>query len=172
MNQTVEKTTLKSCSENLKSTFFPYCPELPKQKNSCSKLWLIDGLYIELGFFPLPFYSDEILWRFYFWVYWLDRNVSLFLRCVNFEINEFVSMFIGYIQLCLWFMKLRIVFLRVASPGNKIVAFYVRTLDIRKMEMFQFKFTRQKLAKVQYEAPLGSKILIWSQPTGEEKKPG
>ena len=32
--------------------FFPYCPELPKQpkqKNSCSKLWLIDQLYIELG---------------------------------------------------------------------------------------------------------------------------
>ena len=52
-------------------------------------------------------------------------------------------------------MKLRIVFLRVASPGNKIVAFYVRTLDIRKMEMFQFKFTRQKLAKVQYL------ILFW-----------
>ena len=38
----------KSCSEKLKSTFFPYCPELPKwpkQKNSCSKMWL----YIELG---------------------------------------------------------------------------------------------------------------------------
>ena len=48
----VEKTTLKSCSEKLKSTFFPYCPELPKrpkQKNSCSKMWLIDQLYIELG---------------------------------------------------------------------------------------------------------------------------
>ena len=50
--QKVEKTTLKSCSEKLKSTFFPYCPELPKrpkQKNSCSKMWLIDQLYIELG---------------------------------------------------------------------------------------------------------------------------
>ena len=100
--QKVEKNTLKSCSENLKSTFFPYCPELPKQKNSCSKLWLIDRLYIELGFFPLPFYSDEILWRFYFWVYWLDRNVSLFLRCVNFEINEFVSMFIAILRY-MWF---------------------------------------------------------------------
>ena len=47
-----EKTTLKSCSEKLKSTFFPYCPELPKrpkQKNSCSKMWPIDQLYIELG---------------------------------------------------------------------------------------------------------------------------
>ena len=34
------------------STFFPYCPELPKrpkQKNSCSKMWLTDQLYIELG---------------------------------------------------------------------------------------------------------------------------
>ena len=33
--------------------FFPYCPKLPKrpkQKNSCSKLWLIHQLYIELGY--------------------------------------------------------------------------------------------------------------------------
>ena len=36
----VEKTTLKSCSEFLKR---------PKQKNSCSKIWPIDQLYIELG---------------------------------------------------------------------------------------------------------------------------
>ena len=45
--QKVEKTTLK-----LKSTFFPYCPEVskrPKQKNSCSKIWLLEQLYIELG---------------------------------------------------------------------------------------------------------------------------
>ena len=50
--QNVEKTLPKNCSEKLKSTFFPYCPELPKrpkQKNSCSKMWLIDQLYIELG---------------------------------------------------------------------------------------------------------------------------
>ena len=50
--QKVEKNTLKSCSEKLKSTFFPYCPQQPKQpkqKNSCSKMWLIDQLYIELG---------------------------------------------------------------------------------------------------------------------------
>ena len=56
------------------------------------------------------------------------------------EIGQFVSMFIGYIQLCLWFMKLRIVFLRVAGTGNKMVAFYIRRLDIRKMGMFQFEF--------------------------------
>ena len=47
-----KKNTLKSCSEKLKSTFFPYCPELPKQKNSCSKMWLIDQLYIKLGLSP------------------------------------------------------------------------------------------------------------------------
>ena len=50
--QKVEKPPLKSCSEKLKSTFFPCCPELPKrpkQKNSCSKMQLIDQLYIELG---------------------------------------------------------------------------------------------------------------------------
>ena len=50
--QKVEKTTLKSCSEFLKSTFFPLLPaqpKWPKQKKSCSKMWPIDQLYIELG---------------------------------------------------------------------------------------------------------------------------
>ena len=51
--QTVEKTTLKNCSEKLKYTFFPLLPaqpKRPKKKNSCSKMWPIDQLYIELGF--------------------------------------------------------------------------------------------------------------------------
>jgi hypothetical protein len=50
--QKVEKNTHKSCSEKLKSPFFlilPEMPKLPKQKNSCSKMWLKDQLYIELG---------------------------------------------------------------------------------------------------------------------------
>ena len=48
----VRKKNLKSCSEFLKSTFFPLLPWLPKRpklKNSCSKMWPIDQLYIELG---------------------------------------------------------------------------------------------------------------------------
>ena len=52
--QKVEKTTLKSFSEKLKSTFFsllPAQPKWPKQKNSCSKTWPIDQLYIELGYY-------------------------------------------------------------------------------------------------------------------------
>jgi hypothetical protein len=52
--QKVEKNTLKSCSEKLKSTFFPLLPaqpKWPKQKNSCSKMWPIDQLYIELGIY-------------------------------------------------------------------------------------------------------------------------
>ena len=51
--QKVEKTTHKSCSEKLKSTFFSLLPAQPKwlkQKNSCSKMCLIDQLYIELGY--------------------------------------------------------------------------------------------------------------------------
>ena len=35
--------------------FLHYCPELPKQpkqKNSCSKMWLINQLYIKLGLSP------------------------------------------------------------------------------------------------------------------------
>ena len=58
------KATLLSRYEKLKNkhppktkknsnVFFPYCPELPKwpkQKNSCSKMWLIDQLYIKLGY--------------------------------------------------------------------------------------------------------------------------
>ena len=50
--QKAEKTTLKSCSEKLKFTFFPLLPaqpKWPKQKNSCSKMWPKDQLYIELG---------------------------------------------------------------------------------------------------------------------------
>ena len=55
-------------SENLKKTpskvaknkliLFPYCPELPKwpkQKNLCSKMWLIDQMHIKLGIQqPIP----------------------------------------------------------------------------------------------------------------------
>ena len=51
--QKVEKPPSKVAQKNSNPLFFPYCPELPnrpKQKNSCSKLWLIDQLYIELGF--------------------------------------------------------------------------------------------------------------------------
>ena len=44
--QIVEKNTLKSCTEKLKSTFFSLLPAQPKQKNSCSKMWPIDQLYI------------------------------------------------------------------------------------------------------------------------------
>ena len=54
--QKVEKNTLKSCSEKLKSTFFPLLsglPKRPKQKNSCTKMWLKEQLYIELGRTPL-----------------------------------------------------------------------------------------------------------------------
>ena len=68
--QKVEKTTLKSCSEFLKSTFFPLLPaqpKWPKQKKSCSKMWPIDQLYtlesgievgptvINLAFFSRPY---------------------------------------------------------------------------------------------------------------------
>ena len=44
------KNNLKSRYEIL--FFLKYCPELPKrpkQKNSCSKMWLIDQLYVKLG---------------------------------------------------------------------------------------------------------------------------
>ena len=57
--QKVEKNTLKSCSENLKSTFFllvPAQPKWPKLKNSCSKIWPIDQLYIELGTYHKCFF--------------------------------------------------------------------------------------------------------------------
>ena len=49
----LKKPPSKVAHKNLNTLFFPYCPELPKrpkQKNSCSKLWLIDQLYIEMGF--------------------------------------------------------------------------------------------------------------------------
>ena len=49
----LKKPPSKVAQKNSNPLFFPYCPELPKrpkQKNSCSKLWLIDQLYIELRF--------------------------------------------------------------------------------------------------------------------------
>ena len=55
--QKVEKNTIKSCLETLKSTFFPSCLELakqPKENNSCSKMWLIDHLYIKLSPLQIP----------------------------------------------------------------------------------------------------------------------
>ena len=39
--------------EGFELGFLPYCPKLPKrpkQKNSCSKMWPIDQLYIKLGY--------------------------------------------------------------------------------------------------------------------------
>ena len=63
-SQKVEKNTLKSCSEIL-DLFLHYCPEQPeqpKQKNSCSKMWLINQLYVELGkallFYGINTYSQ------------------------------------------------------------------------------------------------------------------
>ena len=50
-----KKKLKKPFSGELKSNFFPYCPELPKwpkQKNLCFKMWLIYQLYIELGIKP------------------------------------------------------------------------------------------------------------------------
>ena len=50
----LKKPPSKVAQKNSNPLFFPYCPELPKrpkQKNSCSKMWLIDQLYIELGLF-------------------------------------------------------------------------------------------------------------------------
>ena len=49
----LKKPPSKVAQKNSNPHFFPYCPELPKQpkqKNLCSKMWLIDQLYIELGF--------------------------------------------------------------------------------------------------------------------------
>ena len=51
----LKKPPSNVAQKNSNPLFFPYCPELPKwpkQKNSCSKLWLIDQWYIELG--PQP----------------------------------------------------------------------------------------------------------------------
>ena len=44
----LKKSTLKNCSEKLKSTLLPLLPGLPKQpkeKNSCSTLQMFAGIY-------------------------------------------------------------------------------------------------------------------------------
>ena len=52
----LKKPPSKVAQKNSNPLFFPYCPELPKrpkQKNLCSKMWPIDQLCIELGYYPL-----------------------------------------------------------------------------------------------------------------------
>ena len=78
----VEKTSLKKCSEFLKSTFFPllpWLPKQPKQKNSCSKMWPIDQLYIELGLLLLNSNGLQF-WRFYCWFFVCLFAISLFTK--------------------------------------------------------------------------------------------
>ena len=51
VHKKLKKPPSKVAQKNSNPLFFPYCPELPKrpkQKNLCSKMWLIDELYIEL----------------------------------------------------------------------------------------------------------------------------
>ena len=51
----VEKPPSKVAQKTSNPLFFsllPWLPKRPKQKNSCSKMWPIDKLYIELGFLP------------------------------------------------------------------------------------------------------------------------
>ena len=53
--QKVEKPPSQVAQNNSYLLFFSLMPELqkrPKQKNSCSKMWPIEQLYIELGLEP------------------------------------------------------------------------------------------------------------------------
>ena len=87
----VEKNTLKSCSEKLKSTFFPLLPELPKQpkqKNSCSKKWLIDQLYIELGSALYVFHTHLMFFSFY--IRNLKLSIDFFKKAADFS-YEFLN---------------------------------------------------------------------------------
>ena len=55
---------IKSCLEIL---FFHNCPELPKppkQKNLCSKMWLIDQLYIKLGILCKGRFFQKVMAKF------------------------------------------------------------------------------------------------------------
>ena len=67
-----KKSPSKVAQKNSNLLFFPYCtelPKLPKQKNSCSKMWLIDQLYIELGtesFSGLWIFSKNASWLHHF----------------------------------------------------------------------------------------------------------
>ena len=52
--QKVEKKTHSKVDQKNSYSLFsllPWLPKWPKQKNSCSQMWPIDQLYIELGFY-------------------------------------------------------------------------------------------------------------------------
>ena len=123
--------------------FFSLLPWLPKQKNSCSKMWIIDQLYIELGFWLLLlliltrcprlhelcacwFFSS--LFRnqstthsgpFYYFYPWFSRT---FKKCLNYfrcKVYEH------------WFSKnekvssLLVCYVFAIMPGRKIILFKI-----------------------------------------------
>ena len=67
----LKKPPSKVAQKNSNPLFFPYCPELPKQKNLCSKMWPIDQLYIKLGSALYVFHTHLMFFSFYI------RNLKL-----------------------------------------------------------------------------------------------
>ena len=98
-----EKKTLK---EKLKLIIFPYCPELPKQKNLC--FWLIDQLYIKRGV-TLPLCKE---YHFCSFEVSLKRSLYLWKQCCWIHIWSclFLKLLICVIFMCQWkeiFEKMR-----------------------------------------------------------------
>ena len=68
----VEKTTSK-----ILNFIHPELPKWPKQKNSCSKKWLLEQLYIKLGLKPLT-YSIVLLKYNVIWICVSAFNLQYF----------------------------------------------------------------------------------------------
>ena len=80
--QKVENPPSKVAQKNSNPICFsllPWFPKRPKQKNSCSKMWLIDQLYIELGIWPFFCFGGQN-WRPDTEILWIQLNALTFIH--------------------------------------------------------------------------------------------
>ena len=77
----LKKPPSKVAQKNSNPLLFPLLPaqpKWPKQKNSCSKMWPIDQLYIELGIRRQFYLLFDLLSK---WI-WMDEKILSFCRII------------------------------------------------------------------------------------------
>ena len=82
----MKKPPSKVAQNNSNPLLFSLLPELPKrpkQKNSCSKMWPIDQLYMELGLFHLATIDLCCFWFFPDDILLLDQTAVKFFKSIR-----------------------------------------------------------------------------------------
>ena len=91
-------------------SLMPWLPKRPKQKNSCSKMWLIDQLYIELGLQTKEtqtqyFFISRILWNILLKIHEIIDKVGQYVcswQSPKLERGQFLSPYFSWYLTFLW----------------------------------------------------------------------